>query len=77
MNLKTEEALYNAQRASQKVKELAQKERLDNKTDKTVLLTESETEDNTKSSKTKEPPAEYEKMLIRLEADVRNHIKIE
>ena len=77
MNLKTEEALYNAQKASQKVKELAKRERNDTKTDKTVLLSESETEDNSKSSKTKEPPAEYEKMLIRLEGDVRNHIKIE
>jgi hypothetical protein len=43
------------------------------------MLSESESEDVNpeKDSKRKDPPQEYEKLLIRLEAEVRNHIKIE
>ena len=76
MNLKTEEALYNAQRAAQKVRELARKERLDKAPAEKAVLSESEAEDG-KPKQPTEPPILYEKQLIKLESEVRNHIKIE
>jgi hypothetical protein len=76
MNLKTEEALFNAQKAAQKVKELARKERIDKGPPEKAVLSESEAEES-KPNQPTEPPILYEKQLIKLESEVRNHIKIE
>jgi hypothetical protein len=58
------------------VKELARKERIDKGPPEKTVLSESEAEE-IKPKQPTEPPILYEKQLIKLESEVRNHIKIE
>ena len=58
------------------MKELARKERIDKGPPEKAVLSESETEEG-KAKQPSEPPILYEKQLIKLESEVRNHIKIE
>jgi hypothetical protein len=58
------------------VKELARKDRIDKGPPEKAVLSESEAEES-KAKLPSEPPILYEKQLIKLESEVRNHIKIE
>ena len=51
-------------------------ERIDKGPPEKAVLSESETEES-KPKQPTEPPILYEKQLIKLESEVRNHIKIE
>ena len=59
------------------MKEVARREQIDKGPPEKAVLSESEMEESSKPKKPTEPPIMYEKQLIKLEAEVRNHIKIE